>query len=146
MTILDLEERSLPQGDRPSAPLRPHSLSEKISHDAVSSLSTKRLKLPRYSSTLRDRLGGSKIERIFRVISVAVLEHGSKETTPDMKPSEGERQAIRRSGIRSKMWKTPCCSFPLGCHVYEKCESSILCTLRNGLMNFGRSSKRDHCS
>src|SRR5213596_3955168 len=117
MTILDLKERSLPQGDRPSAPFRPHSVSEKISHNAVSSLSTNRLKLPRYSSTLRDRLGGSKIERIFRVTSVSSLERGSKETTPDMKPSEVERQAIRRSGIRSTMWKTSRCSFPLRCHV-----------------------------
>src|SRR5205809_7423264 len=98
MTILDLEERTLPQGDRPSAPFRPHPVSEKISHNAVSSPSTSRWKLPRYSSTLRDRLGGSKVERIFRVTSVSSWGRSSKQTTPDMRPSEGDRQAIRRSG------------------------------------------------
>jgi hypothetical protein len=48
-----------------------------------SALSTSRLKLPRYSSTLRDRLDGSKIERIFSITSVSCPERGSKETTPD---------------------------------------------------------------
>src|SRR5437763_128504 len=71
-----------------------------IFHNAVSPSSTNRLKLPRYSSTLRDKLGGSKIERIFSVTSVSSLERDSKQTTPDMKPSEGDRQAIRRSGTR----------------------------------------------
>lgn len=42
-----------------------------ISHNAACPFSTSRLKLRRYSSTLRDRLGGSKTERIFSVISVS---------------------------------------------------------------------------
>src|SRR5881397_3604848 len=58
-----------------------------VSHDAAPSFSTNRLKLPRYFSILHDRLGGSKIERIFNVTSVSSWERGSKETTPDMKPS-----------------------------------------------------------
>src|SRR6266478_1604436 len=114
--------------------------------EAASPFSTSCLKLRRYSSTLWERLGGSKIERIFNVTSVCSSERGSKETTPDMKPSDIVRHAIRRPGICSTMWNNPCCSWPLGCHVYEKCVSSILRTSCNGGINFGRSSIRDHCS
>ena len=74
-------------------------LSGKSSHSAVSWFSTSRLKLWRYSSTLRARRGGSKTERIFSVTSVSWSERGSNETTPDIKPFEIERQAIRRAGI-----------------------------------------------
>src|SRR5437899_6114151 len=66
---------------------------------ATSPFSTRCLKLRRYSSTLWERLGGSKIERIFNVTSVSSWERGSKETTPDMKPSDIVRHAIRRPGI-----------------------------------------------
>src|SRR4029453_7436547 len=69
------------------------------SHALPSALSTSRLKLPKYSSPLRDRLGESKIERIFNVTSVSFSERGSKKTTPDMNPSEMVRHAIRRPGI-----------------------------------------------
>ena len=72
--------------------------SRKISHCVTTSLSTSLLKLPRYSSSLCDRLGGSKIERIFSVTSVSSWERGSKETTPDMKPLDMLRHAIRRRG------------------------------------------------
>ena len=41
------------------------------SHEVLTSLSTSLLKLPKYSSSLCVRLGGSKIERIFRVTSVS---------------------------------------------------------------------------
>src|SRR5262249_2411019 len=79
--------------------------------------STSRLKLCRYSSTLSDRPGGSKIERIFSVTSVSPCERGSKDTTPDMKPLDIVRHAMRRPGICSTMWKTPFWSSPFGCHV-----------------------------
>src|SRR5882724_13482271 len=39
--------------------------------ETASPFSTSRLKLPRYSATLWERLGGSKIERIFSVTSVS---------------------------------------------------------------------------
>src|SRR5439155_7127714 len=85
--------------------------------EAASPFSMRCLKLRRYSSTLWERLGGSKIERILNVTSVSSWERGSKETTPDMKSLAMVRHAIRRPGICSTMWKIPCCSSPLGCHV-----------------------------
>src|SRR5437763_7082276 len=85
--------------------------------EAASPFSTSRLKLPRYSSTLCERLGGSKIERIFNVTSVSSWEQGSKETTPDMKPLDIVRHAIRRPGICRMMWKSPFWPLPSGCHV-----------------------------
>src|SRR6266550_1353401 len=69
------------------------------SHALSPALSTSRLKLSRYSSTLRDRLDGSKIERIFSITSVSCSERGSKETTPDVKSFDMVRHAIRRPGI-----------------------------------------------
>src|SRR5213080_3893662 len=59
-----------------------------VSAEAASPFSTSCLKLRRYPSTLWERLGGLKIERIFNVTSVFSWERGSNETTPDMKPSD----------------------------------------------------------
>ena len=46
-------------------------LAGEVSHDAAPSFSTNRVKFPRYSASLRDRFGGSKTDRIFKVTSVS---------------------------------------------------------------------------
>src|SRR5690242_12264978 len=84
-----------------SPPIRRHQgfLGKKDSHFVACSSSTNRLKLPRYSSSLTDKFGRSKTERIFKVTSVSCLECGSNETTPDINAFESARHAIRRPGI-----------------------------------------------
>src|SRR4029077_1721603 len=101
------------------------------------------LKFRRYSSAFCADIEGSKRERNFRVISVALSERGSNETTPSPTPSAIVRQAIRRSGIWRMTSITPRCSLPSRMLQNEKWVSSIRSTWPSDLINLGSSSKRN---